>query len=66
MNRLCECGILFDESYQDMKDWRQTQFEKLQDAGWVKLKVTPRIRTKIIAEYLYNTCLLYTSPSPRD
>ncbi len=62
MNRLCECGILFDESYQDMKDWRQTQFEKLQDAGWVKLKVTPRIRTKIIAEYLYNTLARKKSP----
>jgi len=62
MNRLCECGILFDERHQGMQDWRQQQFEKLKEEGWVKLKVTPRIRTKIIAEYLYNTLARKKSP----
>ena len=66
MNRLCECGILFDESHQDMQGWRQLQFEKLKDEGWVKLKVTPRIRTKIIAEYLCNTLARKKSPLIED
>ena len=66
MNRICECGILFDESHQDMEDVQQIQLEKLQDEGWVKLKITPRIRTKIIAEYLYNTLARKKSPLIED
>ena len=62
MNRLCECGILFDESHQHRQGWRQRQIENLKKEGWVKLKVTPRVRTKIIAEYLYTTLARKKSP----
>ena len=36
------------------------------DVGWTDITVTTAVTSEILQSLGYKTCLLYTSPSPRD
>ena len=66
--RYGECdaqGVLFNARYMDLVDVAFTEFERVVWGGHAVL-LDAGLDTQVVSMKIDWTCLLYTSPSPRD